>query len=144
MTQVYAAAPSCAYSGVKTRHWETICLLVLEAEYEATVWSAVLNRARGGARDVFLTFLGGGVFGNDMRWIARAIGRACAKAKKANADLNVVVTHYRTINKDVEAMVNAAMAEAEELENISVNYKSHAYTKSPSEDHTQHYSDRDF
>ena len=33
--------------------------------------------------DVFLTFIGGGVFGNDKQWIAAAIGRALAVAAQS-------------------------------------------------------------
>ncbi len=42
-----------------------------------------------GSRDVFLTALGGGVFGNDTEWIGGAIGRAVARAHAACADINV-------------------------------------------------------
>ena len=42
-----------------------IRLLVLEAAYEATMWSAVLNARRGASKVVLLTLLGGGAFGNE-------------------------------------------------------------------------------
>jgi O-acetyl-ADP-ribose deacetylase (regulator of RNase III) len=55
--------------------------MVLEASYEATLWSAVIHALKHKndprARKVFLTALGGGVFGNDMDWIANAIDKAC-------------------------------------------------------------------
>ena len=92
VTQVYASALSCAYSGVETQHWASLAEIVLDAAYEATLWAAVLNRARGGTRDVFLTALGGGVFGNDIAWIGTAMGRAMARAHAMCADINVRVS----------------------------------------------------
>jgi hypothetical protein len=71
---------------------------VLDAAYEATLWAGVLNRARaGGSRDVFLTALGGGVFGNDTEWIGGAIGRAVARAHAACADINVRLIDQNTL-----------------------------------------------
>ena len=87
---MYASALSCAYSGVSNPLWAPLAALVLDAAYEATLWAGVVNRARaGGSRDVFLTALGGGVFGNEVEWIGGAIGRAIARAHAAGADINV-------------------------------------------------------
>lgn len=43
VTQAYCSALSCAYSGIHNHHWEGLARLVLEANYEATLWAAVLN-----------------------------------------------------------------------------------------------------
>jgi len=108
VTQCFCSALSCAYSGVENSHWATLAQLVLDAEYEATLWAAVLNRARGGSRVVFLTFLGGGVFGNADEWIGGAIGRAIGKATKRNADLDVRICHFRNISERMVQIVQSA------------------------------------
>ncbi len=105
VTQVYCSALSCAYSGVGNTHWEKLARLVLNANYEATIWAAVLNRNSGGSKTVYLTFLGGGVFGNEPEWIASAIGTAVAKATIAGADIDVVICHYRKVNTYMETLI---------------------------------------
>ena len=62
VTQTYCSALSCAYSGVDNSHWEAFARLVLNANYEATLWAAVIkNMQDGSCEEVFLTLLGGGV-----------------------------------------------------------------------------------
>lgn len=60
--------------------------MILEASYEATLWGAVLHalkhRDDPSARIVYLTLLGGGVFGNKLEWIVKAIDGACEVMKK--------------------------------------------------------------
>jgi hypothetical protein len=60
--------------------WRSFALLVLEAAYEATLISALLNAQRGRSNVVFLTQLGGGAFGNDASWIEAAMRRALRSA----------------------------------------------------------------
>lgn len=55
---------------------------------------------------LFLTLLGGGVFGNEPAWIAGAIGRAVAIAVHANADLQIVICHFRAVDEDMKAMID--------------------------------------
>lgn len=65
---------------------------VLDAAYEGTLWAAAnLARQGRGLPRVYLTFIGGGVFGNDDRWICDAIGRAAALLEAGGAELEVVV-----------------------------------------------------
>jgi hypothetical protein len=47
---------------------------------------------QGGSKKVYLTLLGGGVFGNEPEWICRAIERALDRFREA--DMHVVITHY--------------------------------------------------
>ena len=55
----------------------SICAqLVLEACYEATLCVGVLNARETGNPHVFLTRVGGGVFGNPAVWIDHAINLA--------------------------------------------------------------------
>jgi hypothetical protein len=72
VTQVYGSALPVAYGRLPSRLWEPFARLVLEASYEATLRAARTT----GAATVFLTYLGGGAFGNDEAWIADAIGHA--------------------------------------------------------------------
>jgi len=114
VTQIYCSALSCAYSGVANEEWCSLAQLVLDASYEATVWAAVLNHqdvASEGSRNVYLTMLGGGVFGNDPEWIGGAIGRAIAKASARCADINVVVCHYRSVKPELVSIIDSAFRE---------------------------------
>lgn len=112
VTQCYCSAISCGYSQVKdTDLWRPLACVVLEAAYEATILAAILNRARGGARDVFLTRLGGGVFRNRDDWISSAIGRALAMAAHSKSDLRVVICHYRRIDAQHKQEVDRAFSE---------------------------------
>lgn len=76
VSQAYCSALPVAYAGHDIDLWEEFARLVLEAAYEATFCAARINADLTGNRDVFLTFLGGGAFGNRMPWIRSAIDRA--------------------------------------------------------------------
>ena len=59
-----------------------IAQCVLDATYEATLWAAAIEQAEGrGSGKVYLTFIGGGVFGNDQRWIDGAIARVSCRCR---------------------------------------------------------------
>ena len=90
ISQAFCSALPVAYSGIATSHWERFALLVLEAAYEATMWAAILNAQRGVSNVVFLTFLGGGAFGNDDRWIFAAIRRALLTVAVYDLDVRLV------------------------------------------------------
>lgn len=94
VSQAFCSALPVAYSGIAPSHWERFAILVLEAAYEATMWAAVLNAQRGASNVVFLTFLGGGAFGNEDWWIHGAIRRALATV--AGYDLSVRLVCYST------------------------------------------------
>lgn len=53
--------------------WEDFARLVLEAAYEATICTAIMNAQRTGNKRVFLTLLGRGAFGNETHWIMDSI-----------------------------------------------------------------------
>ena len=91
-TQVYCSALPVAYSGIPASAWTGFASLILEAAYEATVLSAVLNAARGGSRRLLLTRIGGGAFGNDEAWISAAIMRALGIAE--GQGLEVLMVSY--------------------------------------------------
>lgn len=77
MTQIFGSACSITYSGGKNPDWALFASMILEASYEATLWAAVVHAIKhkndSSARIVYLTALGGGVFGNEFTWIAKAI-----------------------------------------------------------------------
>lgn len=92
VSQIYCSAMPVSYSGLPRSAWAPLARLVLEAAYEATLWAAVLNAARGASRRLLLTRLGGGAFGNDDGWIDGAMLRALRLA--GGHDLDVAVVSY--------------------------------------------------
>ena len=93
VTQVYCSAMPVAYSQVEADLWEPIAQLILEAAYEATLYSAVQNADRTGNHRVFLTLLGGGAFGNRQGWIIQAILRTLDKFQ--NSGLKIFMVSHR-------------------------------------------------
>jgi hypothetical protein len=104
VSQVFCSALPVAYSRVPSSHWERFACLVLEAAYEATMWAAVLNARRGASNVVFLTFLGGGAFGNAEAWIHAAIRRALKIVTQFDVDVRLV--SYGTPSKAILQIVD--------------------------------------
>jgi hypothetical protein len=105
VTQVYGSALPVSYGGGRKQEWEGLGRLVLEASYEATLLAARANAAVSGNRSVYLTLLGGGVFGNDDVWIYDAIGRALGAV--GSAGLDVAIVSYGSANPGVTDLVQA-------------------------------------
>jgi len=103
LTQVYGSALPVAYGGGRPDQWAPLARLVLEASYEATLLAARLNTAATGNGRVFLTLLGGGVFGNPEGWIFGAIERALTRAGDAALDVSLV--SYGRSNPAVSALL---------------------------------------
>ena len=105
LTQAYCSALPVSYNRTGTlRHlWEPLARLVLEAAYEATLHAALLNAARTHNPRVYLTFLGGGAFGNDRAWILDAIRRALACMRGVALEVNLV--SYQRPSPDVADML---------------------------------------
>lgn len=103
VTQVYGSAMPVSYSGLQAAMWERFARLILEASYEATLGIGVLNGERTGNRTVYLTLLGGGVFGNRMEWILDAIERACRCF--ASRDLDVRIVSFGAGKPEVQRLV---------------------------------------
>ena len=120
VTQVYVAALSLG--GYKTprdvpnESWTPLATLVLEAAYEATLWTAVIAAARASVKraTVYFCGLGLGVFGNERSWVAHAIGRAVAILRKEGAELDVVFLHFREINAALRREIDDAIAAVHE------------------------------
>merc|ERR1712066_741241 len=72
VTQAYCSGCSVSYSGCSDSAWKPFASLVLHACFEATMIAGILNAFAHpkelGAKRVFLSAIGGGVFGNDMIW----------------------------------------------------------------------------
>ncbi|XZE56498.1 hypothetical protein SH139x_002614 [Planctomycetaceae bacterium SH139] len=90
VSQAYCSALPVAYGSQSTEQWTDFAKLILDAAYEATLAATVLNAASTGNRVVFLTLLGGGVFGNRNQWIADAIERACKLYRDHGLDIRIV------------------------------------------------------
>lgn len=104
VTQVYGSALPVAYGGGTKQQWEAFARLVLEASYEATLLAACASAAVSGNRSVYLTLLGGGVFGNDGDWIYEAIERAMKAVGPAGLD--VAIVSYGSSKPGVAALVS--------------------------------------
>jgi hypothetical protein len=109
VTQVYCSALPVAYTRIPAVEWTGFASLILEAAYEATLLSAVLNAAHGGSRRLFLTRIGGGAFGNDEDWISGAILRALRIA--ADHGLEVVMVSYGTLSPAIRGVEAAWLQE---------------------------------
>ena len=99
VTQVYGSACSVAYSRNDPKKWKPFALLVLRASYEATLLVAARNALQNpddaNAKVVYLTAIGGGVFGNPLSWIADAVRRALAAVDAlAKVPLDVRLVTY--------------------------------------------------
>jgi hypothetical protein len=92
VSQAFCSALPVAYSSIAPSHWDKFARFVLQFAYEATMWAAILNAQRGASNVVFLTFLGGGAFGNEDAWIHAAMRRALKIV--ANYDLDVRLVSY--------------------------------------------------
>ncbi len=99
VSQAYCSAlPLGVYAEACPAEWREFARLILEALYEATLLAAVENAQQHPDRTapVFLTFVGGGVFGNRHEWIHAAIQRALDL--HADSGLDVRIVHFRRVD----------------------------------------------
>ena len=90
VSQVYCSALPVAYGGGHPDDWEPFARLVLEASYEATLLLALEEKRSGGSGKLFLTLLGGGVFGNRSEWILDAIEAAIDRVEPHGLTIEIV------------------------------------------------------
>ena len=96
VSQAFCSAISCAYSKVETAMWEPLATIVLEAAYEGTLLAAAIEKSRGtGSGRVWLTFIGGGVFGNKRSWIVSAMQNALGRSRHLGLEVNIC--HFREL-----------------------------------------------
>lgn len=103
VSQVYCSAISCGYSTLPLDLWEPFSRIVLNASYKAVMYAAIVNKKK----NIYLTFLGGGVFKNKMEWIIDAI--ICAITSVANFDLNIYIVHYQKIDVNIMNYFNKVL-----------------------------------
>lgn len=104
VTQAYCSALPVAYTQQPSDLWAAFAQLVLEASYEATLCTAIENSKQTGNNKVYLTLLGGGVFGNEIAWITGAIKRALDLYKQV--DLEVVIVSYGRSKDYIQELIN--------------------------------------
>ena len=104
VTQVYCSALPVRYGDHAAYKWQAFARLILEACYEATFHAAVLNAAKTGNRRVYLTLVGGGVFGNEIVWILEAMERTLRLFRNVALDVRIV-SHKRS-NPSVQELVD--------------------------------------
>lgn len=90
VTQVYCSALQIGYSELEWIYWEKFARLILESTYESTFYSAVENFINTGNNKLFLTLVGGGVFGNQIEWILDAIEISAKKFRNVPLDVQIV------------------------------------------------------
>ncbi|MGL5834217.1 MAG: hypothetical protein ACRC1Z_13425 [Waterburya sp.] len=103
VSQVYCSALPVAYSSQPSHLWEKFARLILEASYEATICTAILNSRKNGNNKLFLTLLGGGAFGNHTDWIVDGIERALNIYKYI--DLDVAIVSYGSSKQFIKQLV---------------------------------------
>ena len=90
VSQIYCSALPVAYSEIESYYWESFARVILEATYEATLYSAMINLEKTKSNKVFLTLVGGGAFGNDIDWILESLLKAIEKFKDMPLDIKIV------------------------------------------------------
>lgn len=101
VSQAYCSALPVNYNyAIDPTLWSSFATLVLEASYEATLHAALVNASRpGGSHRVYLTLVGGGVFGNRREWILSAIRRALNLMR--GQGLEVWLVSYGSVPNDL-------------------------------------------
>eukprot|EP00039_Didymoeca_costata_P027229 m.17867 g.17867 ORF g.17867 m.17867 type:complete len:383 (+) comp6134_c0_seq1:127-1275(+) len=114
VSQCFCSALAIGYSYGSTRNWKPLAKMVLEASYEATMWATLIDQhEKRGSGKVYLTFVGGGVFGNDLSWICRAIATACSRLQAA--PLEVYVCHYASVDRKVQRRIDELISNHDDL-----------------------------
>jgi len=104
VSQAYCSALPVAYSRHPSHLWAPFARLILEAAYEATICTAILNAMGHGSNRLFLTLLGGGAFGNEPPWIIGGIQRALTLYN--DVELDVAIVSYGSPNPYIQQLVS--------------------------------------
>ena len=84
------SAMPVAYSGLAPELWKPLAMLFLKASYISTLAAAHFDARTGGSNVVYLTWLGGGAFGNPQAWIVEALWYALDQFEFAGLDVRMV------------------------------------------------------
>lgn len=103
VTQVFCSALPVAYSDIKSDNWDHFPRLILDSTYELTFYAALQNFMKTGCPTLYLTLVGGGVFGNKIEWILSAIDRSLKLF--ANSGLDVKIVSYGGSKPEVAQFV---------------------------------------
>ena len=79
-----------AYSDLESYYWESFARVILEATYEATFLTAIINLEKTKSNKLFLTLVGGGAFGNHIDWILESLVKSIEKFKNVPLDVKIV------------------------------------------------------
>lgn len=104
VTQAYCSALPVAYSMRPAELWAGFAQIVLEASYEATICSGILNFLKTGNNKIYLTLIGGGAFGNKRSWIINAITRSLNLYK--HVGLDVIIVSYGRSGSHVQKLIH--------------------------------------
>ncbi|MDF1695955.1 MAG: hypothetical protein P1U56_08995 [Saprospiraceae bacterium] len=105
VSQAYCSALPVSYCNEPHGLWEKFARIILEATYEATLYAALINYKNTGSKDVYLTLVGGGAFGNRMEWIITSMQIALEKFK--NTPLDVKIVSFSRSSSAVQNMINS-------------------------------------
>lgn len=95
VTQVYCSALPIGYhSYINKSSFKNFAKLILEALYDATFFAAAENFQKTGCAKLFLTLVGGVVFGNETDWIIDAISNSAKKFSNVPLDVKIVSYGY--------------------------------------------------
>lgn len=100
VSQIYCSALPVGYSQIESFYWEYFARIILEALYEATLYAGMLNMEKNNSDLVYLTLVGGGVFGNEEYWILESMQKAIEKFK--NVSLNIKIVSYGRSNLNLK------------------------------------------
>ena len=105
VSQAYCSALPVAYSPLSANLWEQFARLILEASYEATICTAILNAQANCNNRLFLTLLGGGAFGNETSWIMNSLARALKLYQ--NVNLEIFIVSFGSSKPSVQKLVES-------------------------------------
>lgn len=103
VTQAYCSALPVAYSQHASERWARFAQIILEASYESTICTGILNSMKTGNSKVYLTLIGGGAFGNERTGIINAIKRSLKSYQ--HIDLDVVIVSHGYSNSHVQELI---------------------------------------
>lgn len=104
VTQVFCSALPVAYSGIRKSLWNHFPRLILDATYELAFYIGLENMINSGCRKLFLTLVGGGVFGNKLEWILSSIDRSLRLFQ--GSELEVSIVSYGSSNRFVAELAS--------------------------------------
>ena len=90
VSQVFCSALPVAYSDVPSSNWDHFPRLILDATYELTFYLALQNQIKNDCDKLYLTLVGGGVFGNKLDWILSSIDRSLRLFASSGLDVKIV------------------------------------------------------